>query len=195
MIYASTFVNSVKMNQTDYSNFISDLNNSETRSNKGSVDAGILFAPTKSFSIGIVGRDLNSPSFPTQGFYAQKFGSDVTTVNRPGEIKLDPQVRSGIAWKPFSHLTISADYDITKNKTLTPGFEDQTAAVGAEFTLPKEIVSIRGGAYKNLADSNSNMVYTLGFGIRAFVLRVDLASAYDFDNREYQASLDVALRF
>ncbi len=195
MIYASTFVHTVSMRTNDYSTFISDLNNSETKSSKGSVDAGILFAPTKSFNIGIVGRDLNSPSFPTQGVYAQKSGSDVTTVTRSDEIKIDPQVRAGIAWKPFSHLTVSADYDVTKNKTLTPGFEDQTAAAGIELTLPAEIVSIRGGAYKNLADSNSNMVYTLGVGVRAFVLRVDLAGAYDFDNREYQGSVDLALRF
>ncbi len=195
MIYASTFVHTVSMRTNDYSNFISNLNNSETKSNKGSVDAGILFAPTKSFSIGVVGRDLNSPSFPIQGVYAQKSGSNVTTVTRSDEVKLDPQVRAGIAWKPFSHITVSADYDISKNKTLTPGFEDQTAAAGVEITLPKEIFSIRGGAYKNLADSNSNMVYTAGFGIRAFVLRVDIAGAYDFDNREYQGSVDLALRF
>ncbi len=200
MIYASTFVHSVSMRTNDYSTFISDLNNSETKSSKGSVDAGILFAPTKSFSIGVVGRNLNSPSFPVEGFFAYKdvpAPGDVQISSTPDrkEIELEPQYRAGIAWKPFSHITISADYDISKNKTLTPGFEDQTAAAGVEITLPKEIVSLRGGAYKNLADSNSNMVYTLGVGVRAFVLRVDLAGAYDFDNREYQGSVDLALRF
>ena len=112
-----------------------------------------------------------------------------------GEIELKPQYRAGIAWKPFERLTLSADYDLSKNKSLTELYEDQTLAAGVELTLPKEIFSIRGGAYKNLADSNSNMVYTAGFGIRAFILRVDIAGAYDFDEKEGQASASLAMRF
>jgi hypothetical protein len=92
-------------------------------------------------------------------------------------------------------VTFSADYDLSKNKTLTPGYEDQTVAAGVELTLPREIMSFRGGLYKNTADSDSNVVYTAGLGFRIFAFRMDLAGAYDFDEREYQASVDLALRF
>lgn len=180
MIQASTYLYSQNIRTGDFSNFIDNLNNTETRSNKAAVDAGILFAPIKSFNIGVVGRNLNSPKFP---------------VLSAGDLELERQYRAGVAWKPFSHLTVSADYDLSKNKTLTPGFEDQTVAAGVELTLPKEIMSFRGGVYKNTAASNSNVVYTAGVGLRIFVLRIDVAGAYDFDQREYQGSVDVAFRF
>ncbi|MEK6699065.1 MAG: conjugal transfer protein TraF [Nitrospirota bacterium] len=195
MIQASTFVHSQSITTGDFSTFIDNLDASETRSSKGSIDAGILFKPMKSLNLGLVGRYLNSPSFPIQGLFAVDTGAAVTEVFLSGEIELKPQYRAGIAWKPFERLTLSADYDLSKNKSLTELYEDQTLAAGVEFTLPKEIFSIRGGMYKNLADSNSNMVYTAGFGIRAFILRVDIAGAYDFDEKEGQASASLALRF
>jgi hypothetical protein len=198
MIQASTYLYSQNIRTGDFSNFISNLNNSETRSNKPAVDAGILFAPIKSLNLGVVGRNLNSPKFPLNGLAAVESGAPqgVTILSKTGEeLELERQYRAGIAWKPFSHLTVSADYDLSKNKTLTPGFEDQTVAAGVELTLPKEIVSFRGGLYKNTADSNSNVVYTAGLGFRIFAVRLDLAGAYDFDKREGQASVDVAVRF
>src|SRR3990170_6387997 len=179
MITASTYIHSQFISSGDFSTFTDNLDNSETTSNKAAVDAGILFAPIKSFNIGLVGRNLNSPEFSILG----------------GKLELERQYRAGVAWKPYKNVTFSADYDLSKNETLTPGYEDQTVAAGVELTLPREIMSFRGGLYKNTADSDSNVVYTAGFGFRIFYLRVDLAGAYDFDEREYQASVDVALRF
>lgn len=181
MIKANTYLYSQTINSGDFSNFTDNLDNSKTASNKAAVDAGILFAPIKSFNIGVVGRNLNSPKFPL--------------VAGAGELKLEPQYRAGVAWKPYKNVTFSADGDLSKNKTLTPGFEDQTVAAGVELTLPKEIMSFRGGLYKNTAASDSNVVYTAGVGLRIFALRIDVAGAYDFQEREYQASVDVALRF
>ena len=179
MITASTYIHSQFISTGDFGTFTDNLDNSETTSNKAAVDAGILFAPIKSFNIGLVGRNLNSPEFSILG----------------GKLELERQYRAGVAWKPYKNVTFSADYDLSKNETLTPGYEDQTVAAGVELTLPKEIMSFRGGLYKNTADSDANVVYTAGFGFRIFYLRVDLAGAYDFDEREYQASVDVALRF
>lgn len=181
MIKANTYLYSQTITSGDFSNFTDNLDNSKTASNKAAVDAGILFVPIKSFNVGLVGRNLNSPKFPI--------------VGGAGDLKLEPQYRAGVAWKPFSHLTVSADYDVTKNKTLTPGFEDQTVAAGVELTLPKEIMSFRGGLYKNTAANDSNIVYTAGVGLRIFALRINVAGAYDFQEREYQGSVDVALRF
>ncbi len=197
MIYAQTYVHSDYIRTGDFSNFIHNLDASETDSNKAAVDAGVLLMPVKSFSIGVVGRNLNSPKFPIQGMIAVETGAPqgVTTVLRTGEIALGRQYRAGVAWKPYKNVTFSADYDLSRNETLIPGYEDQTAAVGVELTLPREIVSFRGGAYKNTADSNSNIVYTGGLGFRIFAFRFDLALAYDFKEREGQASIDLALRF
>jgi hypothetical protein len=87
------------------------------------------------------------------------------------------------------------DYDLSKNKTFTPGFEDQTLAVGLEKTLFSEYLNIRLGAYKNLAENGTKAVYTAGLGFRIFALRLNVAVAYNSNKDEGQASVDLALRF
>lgn len=197
MVYASTFVHSEYVGSNNFDTFVDSLDASETSSEEPSFDAGILIKTSDTFSIGVVGRYLNSPSFPIQGQYAEKQpANDVAIVPRTKEIELEPQIRAGFAWNPFKNVTIAADYDITKNESVgIPGYEDQTAAAGLELTLPSEVVSIRGGLYKNMADSDANLVYTAGVGMRVFFFRADLAGAYDFQEEEFQASLDLAFRF
>ncbi len=201
MVYGSTFVHSEKVTANNFDNFVSNLDASETRNEEASVDAGILIRATETLRVGVVGRYLNSPTFPVQGIFPQKdvpAPGDVTipVIPERREIELEPQVRVGVAWNPFKNVMISADYDITKNESVgIPGYEDQTAAAGIELTLPAEVISIRGGVYKNMADSDANLVYTAGLGMRVFFFRADLAGAYDFQEQEYQASLDLAFRF
>jgi hypothetical protein len=196
MIYANTYVNTQIITSNTSNTFVDDLKKSKTESNKASLDVGILFAPVESFRIGVVGRDLNSPSFPVEGLVAQKQPSgDVTTSLVKSEITFDPQYRAGIAWRPSNTFTVSADYDLTRNKTLTPGYENQTAAVGIEKTFFSEDFTVRAGAYKNTADSSSKTVYAAGLGLRLFALCVDVAGAYDFNERQGQVSIDLALRF
>jgi len=198
MIYASTFINTDYLRTGDYNNFIDNLNNSETRSSKASIDAGILVKPTKGLNLGVVGRYLNSPSFTVTGIVAEQLGNgDVQKSLLPvtGEIELKPQYRAGVAWKPIDNLTLSADYDLSKNKSFTERTEDQTVAGGVELTMLKEVLSLRGGAYKNTANTNANVVYTVGLGLRLAAFRLDLAGAYDFKEQEAQASASLAFKF
>jgi len=196
-IYASTYVNSQEISADSFDTFIDEFQESKTESRKDSVDAGILLAPVQSFRLGVVGRDLNSPSFPVQGLFAQKnqITGDVAISQASDEIKFDPQYRAGLAWQPFKTLTLAADYDLKKNKTLTPGYESQIAAVGLEKTLLSEYFNLRVGANKNLADSDAKTVYTAGLGLRLFALRFDVAGGYDFAERQGAVSVDLALRF
>lgn len=196
MIYADTYVNSTTLRSNTFNTFFDDLKNSKTTSNKAALDAGILYVPVQSFRVGLVGRDLNSPSFPAEGVLAQKqVNGDVSPITKMDEIKFDPQCRAGVAWLPFKTFTLAVDYDLTRNKTLTPGYEDQTAAIGMEKTFLSEYINLRIGTYKNTADSSAKTVYTAGLGLRLFALRLDVAGAYDFDKRQAQASVDLALRF
>jgi hypothetical protein len=199
MIYAKTYVHSVLLRSDTFDTFEENLDRSETSTNKASADAGILFKPMEQFAIGLVGRNLNGPSFPVSGIFAVKDPAtgDVSVPLSPvqKEIKLDPQYRAGIAWKPVQTFTLAVDYDLSKNKTFTPGFEDQTLAVGLEKTLFSEYLNIRLGAYKNLAENGTKAVYTAGLGFRIFALRLNLAGAYNSNKDEAQASVDLALRF
>jgi hypothetical protein len=197
MVYASTFLYSERLRTGDFSTFIDNMNNSETKSNKASIDAGILYQPADSFSIGVVGRYLNSPSFPIAGVTAVKTGTgDVVPAIVTGqELELKPQYRAGIAWKPSRNLTLSMDYDLSKNKSFSERTEDQTIAGGAELTMFSEVLSLRAGAYTNTANDLANIVYTAGLGLRIFALRIDVSGAYDFKEQEAQASASLALRF
>ncbi len=198
MIYVNTYVSSQTITSVTSQNFVDDLTKSETKSHKVSIDAGILYVPVERFRIGVVGRDLNAPSFPAAGIFAHKQPSgDVTlsTTPEPTEITFSPQYRAGIAWIPIKTFTLSADYDLTRNKTLTPGYISQTAAVGLEKTFFSEYLNIRAGAFKNTADSSSRTVYTAGLGLRLFAFRLDMAGAYDFKERQAQVSVDLALMF
>jgi hypothetical protein len=111
------------------------------------------------------------------------------------ELELKPQYRAGVAWKPLGNLTLSADYDLSKNKSFTERTEDQTVAGGLELTLWEEVLSLRAGAYRNTANTNANVVYTAGLGLRLAAFRFELAGAYDFEEQEAQASASLALRF
>jgi hypothetical protein len=197
MIYAKTYVHSVQLKTNSFNTFKDDLNKSETSTSKAAADAGILFKPLEELAIGLVGRNLNGPVFPVSGVFAAKdaLTGAVSLPVEQRELKLDPQYRAGIAWKPFQTFTLAVDYDLKKNKTFTPGFEDQTVAVGLEKTLFSEYLNVRLGAYKNLAESGTKAVYTAGLGFRLFALRLDVAGAYNPDKNEAQASVDLALRF
>jgi hypothetical protein len=127
-----------------------------------------------------VAKDINRPSFDAPN--GQKF-------------YLDPQVRAGVALNPWDTLTLTADVDVTKNKTLVPDIKSQVISVGAEQTILSELLSLRIGAFKNTADANSYITPTAGFGVRVFALRVDLGGGYDFRERGALASGTVAMTF
>jgi hypothetical protein len=144
------------------------------------IDAGAMFRPSSWLRAGIVAKDINRPSFDAPN--GQKF-------------YLDPQVRAGVALNPWDTLTLTADIDVTKNKTLVPDLKSRVISVGAEQTILSELLSLRIGAFKNTADANSYITPTAGFGIRLFALRVDVAGGYDFREGGAIASGTVAMTF
>ena len=144
------------------------------------IDVGAVYRPSSWLRVGIVAKDINQPTFDT------KTG---------GEFKLTPQVRGGVAVNPWETLTVTMDADVTKNKTLVPDLKSRVISLGAEQTIFSELLSLRVGAFKNIADANSYITPTAGFGIRLFALRVDVGGGYDFRERGALASGTVALTF
>lgn len=151
--------------------FISDIGKA-TISTAFSLDAGAIYKPTSWLRLGVVGKDLTQPTFDApQG----------------EEFKLLPQVRAGVAVNPYSSLTLTADADITSNKTLLPGVKSRVIGVGAEQTL-FNFLALRAGAFKNVEDAKSIITPTAGIGLRLFALRLDLGGGYDFRERQIMAS-------
>jgi hypothetical protein len=127
-----------------------------------------------------VAKDLNQPEFDAP---------DGTTI------KFGPQVRGGMALNPYSSLTLSADVDVTSNKTLVPGVKSQLLSLGAEQTILTEFLSFRVGAFKNMQDAQTPFTPTAGLGLRIFALRLDLGGGYDFREKGALASGSLSLTF
>ena len=144
------------------------------------IDVGAMYRPSSWLRFGVVGKDINQPSFDAPGGL---------------QYKLTPQVRGGVALNPWSTMTITADMDITSNQTLVPGLKSQVLSLGLEQTILSEFLSFRVGTYKNVQDAGSIFTPTAGIGMRIYSFRLDLAGGYDFNKGGAIASLALAWIF
>jgi hypothetical protein len=144
------------------------------------IDIGAIYRPSSWLRFGLVAKDINQPEF------------DAPDGNK---LKLGPQVRGGMALNPYSSLTLTADVDVTSNKTLLPGVKSQVLSLGAEQTILSEFLSFRVGAFKNMQDAGTPFTPTAGFGLRIFAFRLDVGGGYDFRERGALASGSVSLTF
>ncbi len=159
--------------------FTSDLGKAKISTAIG-IDVGAIYRPSSWLRFGVVGKDINEPSFDAPG---------------GGEFKLTPQVRGGVAINPYSSLTLTFDGDILSNKTLIPGLKSRVLSLGAEQTLLAEFLSLRVGALRNVEDAGSVITPTAGLGIRLFALRFDVGGGYDFREQQALASGSLSLTF
>jgi hypothetical protein len=159
---------------------LSDSLGKATLSTTYGIDVGAIYRPSSWLRFGVVAKDLNQPEFDSP---------DGT------KIKLGPQVRGGMALNPYSSLTLSADVDVTSNKTLVPGVKSQVLSLGAEQTILTEFLSFRIGAFKNMQDAATPFTPTAGLGVRIFAFRLDLGGGYDFREKGALASGSLALTF
>ncbi len=158
----------------DSSDIADELDKYYKESSNFAVDAGILFQPVNWLKLGVVGKYLNSPEFDDP---------------KGGKIKVKPQARAGIALNPFETLTIAADIDLTENETTFPGYKSRNIGGGIEWDILK-FLALRAGLYKNLAETDIDMVYTAGLGLNLWLLRLDVAAAISsnksrFDNKSF----------
>jgi hypothetical protein len=144
------------------------------------IDLGAMYRPSSWLKFGVVAKDINQPTFDAPGGL---------------QYKLTPQVRGGVAVNPWSTMTITADMDITSNKTLVPGLKSQVLSLGMEQTILSEFLSFRVGTYKNVQDAGSIFTPTAGLGLRVYSFRLDVAGGYDFDDGGALASGAIAWIF
>jgi len=168
------------------SDLAKDLRKNTHDSSTVSFDLGALWKPTQSLAVGLVGKNLTSPSFTAKG------GQEIT-VGR--------QVRAGLAWDALSWLELTADVDVFSNSTLVPGLKSQTLGGGAEFH-PFSCLKLRAGGYTNLAGSGSDGALTAGLSLGIPWFFLDLDAAYGlgtvkFDNKSYpsEGKVQVSLNF
>ena len=146
------------------------------------VDLGAMYR-MKMLNFGLVGKNLNSPTF--------------TGVDGD-EIELEPEVSVGVAFIPFSILTIEADYDLTEQERYG-GYKEQFASLGLELDLLR-FLALRAGVSKNLSapEGSNGLTYSAGVGLNLWAIRLDLAASIasdtiTYDDDEYPKSIQVAL--
>lgn len=159
-------------NTVQSKDLINDITNNKKSATAFAIDLGALYKYNDALSIGIVGKNLNSPKFDAPNYSAPADNDPNTTVRKSGTaVTLNPQIRSGIAYEPTSWLSFAADLDLTENETIAPGtvvgssYKSRNLGGGVELKATSWL-KVRGGAYKNLSDSRGS-VLTAGFKILA----------------------------
>jgi hypothetical protein len=137
------------------------------------LDLGIMSKPFDWLRVGLVARNVNAPKFDVNG--------NTGGPNPVGSFRLEPQVRAGAAFYPFSKdfLIIATDIDLTNNKSdLIDGFRSRLWSFGAEVNLPLWVMSLalRGGGYMNTASgANQAFAFTAGVGLRVWLLSLEMS--------------------
>lgn len=139
------------------------------------LDIAAMYRQPK-YNLGISIRNINSPSF--DGFTAVN-GRQIRSI------EIEPSIVVGGAWVPIPTLTIEADFDVIPYDDLIRGRELQYGSLGVEWE-PIRFISLRGGGFTNLAESESNPTLTAGFGLNFHLFRLDLAGAYGLDEERYE---------
>ncbi len=119
---------------------------------------------------GLVGRNLNSPSF--DGFTSDFDGQPQVVEG----IEIDPQLAAGVAFIPWPWLTVALDADLLPGQSSFTGYETQRIGAGFEVN-PWNVLALRAGVYQNIAESDIGPVVTLGAGLNLWAVRLDLSLA------------------
>ena len=187
LMQGSVYGTEVVVFNKDSGDILDDADKNYKESTTFGVDLGAMYR-IKRFNFGLVARNINSPEFDGPTVAGRKF-DDVT---------LDPSLTAGVAFIPYEGFTLEADYDITKQETLFPGYDAQYCSVGAEWLFLR-FLALRAGAYKNMAESDVGLVYTAGIGLDLLSVHLDLAGAYSsdegtFDGEDYPLESYVQLK-
>jgi hypothetical protein len=156
-------------------------------------DLGLLWRYKDRLNVGLVAKNLTSPSFGSpelknqNGQFVDASGTVVTVPIKDASVKLKPQVRMGVAVDALSWLTLAADLDLTNNETVLSGLGYHSRTLGGGVELhPVTWFKLRGGMYKNLSSSEIGPVATAGltFGTKWVNLEVD--GAYGLESATYK---------
>lgn len=157
-------------------------------------DLGAQYKYADWLTAGIVAKNLSAPTFKSpalknqKGEYVDQNGTVSATPSfREGDVTLEPQVRLGVAFDPYTWLTIAADLDLTVNEAVLAGLDYKSRHFGGGLELhPLSWLKLRAGVFKNIADDEIGPVATAGltFGIPWVLLEVD--GAYGLDKARYK---------
>ncbi len=169
-------------------NIISKLKDGARRSSNIGLDAGLLWDLDRSFDgmalkprIGLVGRNLNNPSFQQP--------AAATAAGFSDKFKVNPQVRMGVSLQPFNWWNLAADADLTRNLTLVNAGSRQLG-VGSEFNVFNRSwinVPLRVGLRRNVDETSAGTMFTAGAGLNFLHVMLDASAAVSNKRAQLQS--------
>ena len=178
MMKGRVYHTTVNVFETDTNDIFAKAKNDYLESSTIGLDLGVMYKMGIA-RFGLVGRNLNTPTFDMAG---------------AGDYELDPQIRAGVALRLRNFITLAADLDLVENDTnISSNYKSRNVGVGAEFDL-FHFLRLRGGAYKNLSESDIGLVYTAGLGVNFALFQFDLGASRSkekttFDGDEWPEEL------
>lgn len=164
---ARVYNTEVPVFNTDFGDALDTATDSYMDSSNFGVDVGLLYRFGDDLRVGLVGRNINSPSFDMLPLLA----GDADHVTE------DVQLRAGVAYKPLNFVTLAVDMDLIENDTTVSGsYKSRNLGGGVEVSL-LNVLQLRAGAYKNMAESDIGVVYTAGLGLNLWAVNLDLGAS------------------
>ena len=189
-------------------NTIEDAFKERKVTNNFGIDLGMLFDFSEFFKkdiffnpvVGLVVKNINNPTFDRPN---KPVTADARLQWNSNDYSLNKQYRAGVSVKPLNWLTVATDVDIVKNKTMINGFDCQDFALGIETNLINKTsfsLPLRAGLNKNIANSNSSVEYTAGFGLCGTGFCLEVAGGVStkttkIDGNKIPTSVSVAINF
>ena len=165
------------------SDIVSDMTKNYKDTVNFGIDLGALWRYKEWLNVGLVAKNLNSPSFDAPEI---KDKSGEFIPGSGGKVKLKPQVRAGVAIDPVSWLTLAADIDLTENETVVAADNFKSRHLGGGFEWHSfSWFKLRGGMYTNLAESSASPTATAGFTLGTKWINIEIDGAYGLDTAEY----------
>lgn len=176
-MYGSVLGTRVWVFDDDNSEVLNDVSDNREDSLTFGVDFGVLYR-IPNFQFAVVGHNLNRPTFG--GFTDSILVNGRQEVIDVPDVKIDPQITTGVAFIPARRLTVEANLDLLETGTLLDGYNIQRFSVGGEFDV--WVLALRLGAYRNLAESWQDWVATAGVSAKLLGIRLDIGGAYSLGN-------------
>ena len=157
--------------------FSNSRNNYQQSSNMG-IDLSVM-TRFPMVQVGLTGRNLNGPSFKGPTVNGVQFATQY----------IKPSATAGIAFIPFTTVTLAADMDLTRSDSVLKSRNYQRIAGGFEWDAFR-FLALRAGISKNLAISTDPTLYSGGVGLNLWLLRIDLAAqatteTVTYDGKDY----------
>ena len=163
-----------------------NLDTNQVDSSAFNIDVGVAKRYDSGVTAAMVVKNLIPQSFET------------ANTTGKGDIKLNPQVRFGIArstvWNSVAKSTVALDLDVTENEPV--GFDQKTRylGVGAELEI-YSAAQLRLGYKNNLSDGSYADTVSAGLGISPFGLHTDIALSASPNLEQVSAGLQFGFRY